>query len=219
MKKKGTVAKWDDARGFGFIRSPASTMDVFFHVRDFHGGSSGAPRKGMAVTFEEIIVGGKGPRGMTVQPVGAPAPSTNAYVAPVRRQYRHARVKAAPSGSGALGALPLMLIYAAVILWAIWTRRLPWWLLAALPALNMMTFCAYWQDKYAAEKGRWRIKEDTLHLFSLAGGWLGAWFAQQILRHKSRKAEFRATYWVTVTLHFGAVGGWLWWATRGGIST
>jgi uncharacterized membrane protein YsdA (DUF1294 family)/cold shock CspA family protein len=215
MKKKGIVAKWDDARGFGFIRSPASTMDVFFHVRDFHGGRSGAPRQGMAVTFEEIIVGGKGPRGMSVQPVDVPAPSTKPYAAPVRRQLRHARIEAAPSGSGALGILPLMLVYAAAMLWAVWTRRLPWWVLTALPAINMTTFFAYWQDKYAAEKGRWRINEDTLHLFSLAGGWPGAWFAQQILRHKSRKAEFRATYWVTVMLHCGAVGGWLWWATRG----
>jgi len=208
MKKEGTVAKWDDARGFGFIRSPDSSADVFFHVRDFHSGSSGAPRQGLAVTFEEINVGGKGPRGMAVRPVGVAANN------PVRRQHRHARVEAAPSGSGALGGLPLMLVYAAVVLWAVWTRRLPWWVLAALPALNMMTFFAYWQDKYAAEKGRWRIKENTLHLFSLAGGWPGAWVAQQIIRHKSRKAEFRAAYWVTVTLHCGAVGGWLWWVTR-----
>ena len=91
----------------------------------------------------------------------------------------HARVEAVPSGSGALGALPLMLVYAAVILWAVWTRILPWWILAALPALSMMTFFAYWQDKYAAEKGKWRTPEGTLHLYSLAGGWPGAWFAQQ----------------------------------------
>ena len=210
MQKQGTVAKWDDARGFGFIRSPASTADVFFHVRDFHGGSSGAPRQGLAVTFEEIIVGGKGPRGMAVRPVGVAASSRN----PSRRQPRNARADVASSGAGALGVLPLMLVYAAMILWAIWLRKLPLWVLAVLPALNLATFFAYWQDKYAAEKGRWRIKEDTLHLFSLAGGWPGAYLAQQLLRHKSRKAEFRAAYWATVTLHCGAVGGWLWWATR-----
>jgi uncharacterized membrane protein YsdA (DUF1294 family) len=39
--------------------------------------------------------------------------------------------------------------------------------------------------------GKWRIKEDTLHVWSLAGGWPGAWFAQQVLRHKSRKESFR----------------------------
>jgi uncharacterized membrane protein YsdA (DUF1294 family) len=116
---------------------------------------------------------------------------------------------------GTVVAPALMLAYAALILWAVWTRRLPWWLLAALPVLNVTTFFAYWQDKYAAEQGRWRVREDTLHLFSLAGGWPGAWLAQQILRHKSRKAEFRATYWLTVTLHCAAAGGWLWWATRG----
>src|SRR5688572_25440017 len=118
MKKEGTVAKWDDARGFGFIRSPASTADVFFHVRDFRGGSSGAPRQGLAVTFEEINVGGKGPRGMAVQPARVAASSRN----PGRRQVRNARADAAPSGTGALVVLALMLVYAAVILWAIWLR-------------------------------------------------------------------------------------------------
>lgn len=210
MQKQGTVAKWDDARGFGFIRSPASTADVFFHVRDFRGGSSGAPRQGLAVTFEEINVGGKGPRGMAVRPVGVGASARN----PGRRQTQNARADMDASRSGALGVLSLMLVYAAAILWAIWLRKLPWWFLAALPALNLATFFAYWQDKYAAEKGRWRTPEDSLHLFSLAGGWPGAYLAQQILRHKSRKAEFRAAYWVTVTLHCGAVGGSLWWATR-----
>src|SRR5688500_665762 len=102
-----------------------------------------------------------------------------------RRRHRNARADAASSGSGVLGILPLMLVYAAAILWAIWLRKLPWWVLAALPVLNLATFFAYWQDKYAAEKGRWRIKEDTLHLFSLLGGWPAAYLAQQILRHKS----------------------------------
>ena len=69
MKKEGTIVRWDDARGFGFIRSPASTADVFVHVRDFRS-NAGSPRQGMQVTFEEIHVGGKGPRAMAVQPAG-----------------------------------------------------------------------------------------------------------------------------------------------------
>jgi len=85
-----------------------------------------------------------------------------------------------------------------------------------LPAsvlLNLATFFAYWQDKHAAQQGRWRIKEETLHLWSLAGGWGGAWLAQQVLRHKSVKASFRATYRLTVMTHCGTALG-IWWFLR-----
>ena len=74
MQKTGQITRWDAERAFGFIRSPDSVADVFFHVRDFQGPA--APRMGMAVVFEEIHVGGKGPRAMAVRPsaqaVGAP---------------------------------------------------------------------------------------------------------------------------------------------------
>ena len=98
-----------------------------------------------------------------------------------------------------------------VIGWGLWTRRLPLWLLAALPAVNLMTFLVYWHDKYAASKRRWRTSESTLHTWSLAGGWPAAWLAQQVLRHKSSKASFQSGYWASVLGHGALLAGWLWW--------
>src|SRR3989344_4546920 len=37
MQKQGTVIRWDATRAFGFIRSPDTSADVFFHVRDYRG--------------------------------------------------------------------------------------------------------------------------------------------------------------------------------------
>ena len=37
----------------------------------------------------------------------------------------------------------------------------------------------------------------------LLGGWPGALIAQQTLRHKSRKASFRAVFWLTVLVNCG----------------
>ena len=68
MNKQGTIVRWDAERGFGFVRSPGATADVFFHIRDFPGGSA-APAEGLEVRFEEIHVGGKGPRAMAVSPL------------------------------------------------------------------------------------------------------------------------------------------------------
>lgn len=103
-----------------------------------------------------------------------------------------------------------MVIYVAALTWLVWRQHLPWWVLAASVSLNLATFFTYWQDKDAAQQRRWRTQEDTLHFLSLAGGWAGAWLAQQALRHKSAKASFRSAYWGTVVLHCAmALGiGW-----------
>jgi uncharacterized membrane protein YsdA (DUF1294 family)/cold shock CspA family protein len=211
MRKIGTVVRWDDMRGFGFIRGEGFAQDVFLHIRDFRGPAGQGPRQGMSVTFEEVQVGGKGPRAMAVQIAnvdrGATTPTRNAP--PAQRASRPRRET--PVGSGAAFAFPLMLLYVAALVYAVWRAFLPWWALPASAALNLFAFYAYWLDKYAASKRQWRIPEDTLHLWSLAGGWAGAWAAQQVLRHKSSKRAFLATYWLTVILHCAALGGWIWW--------
>jgi len=78
---------------------------------------------------------------------------------------------------------------------------------------SMITFLIYSKDTSAARKGHWRTKENTLHLLALLGGWPGALVAQQTLRHKSQKKDFRVVFWVTVILNCG-VYAWLF--TRAG---
>ena len=222
MTKQGSIIRWDATRAFGFIRSADSAGDVFFHLRYYRG--SAPPREGLAVVFEEIHVGGKGPRAMAVRtaastqsttddarnngtrnnsgrtqrpaPAKRPAPASSAG----RRQG-----KVPSPATGAPMAYGLMLVWAALLAWGVWTQRLPLWTLAALAALNVVTLWMYATDKNAARAGRWRIPESQLHLLSLLGGWPGAWLAQQSMRHKTSKAEFRAVYWVTIVLHCGAL--------------
>jgi uncharacterized membrane protein YsdA (DUF1294 family)/cold shock CspA family protein len=209
----GTVERWDEARGFGFIRSADARL--FFHVRDFR--SDGRPpAPGMVVNFERIDVGGKGPRGVAVRPqvsargeIRAQAPDRHSVrrLAPRREAVaRHAPARS-PDRVGFM--LVLMALYAAAVLWAIWTARLSVAALFVLPLLSAITFFVYWTDKYAARRGAWRTSESTLHLLSLLGGWPGAWWAQQLLRHKSVKPAFRATYWATVALHLLAMAAWV----------
>jgi hypothetical protein len=47
----------------------------------------------------------------------------------------------------------------------------------------------------------------TLHLLALLGGCPGAALAQQVLRHKSSKQDFRVIFWFTVVINL-AVLGW-----------
>ena len=71
---------------------------------------------------------------------------------------------------------------------------------------------AYRVDKSAAQSGRWRTSERTLHVLALLGGWPGALIGQRVFRHKSRKPSFRVGLLATVGLNLGALL-WFLWAT------
>lgn len=197
---RGTIRRWDGGKGFGFIQA-AHSNKVFFHIRDYRGDTP--PTEGMEVDYEEIQVGGKGPRAMQVRPRSAQ--TTAATARPPRPPQRSERQRPArPQSDAPTGnrlAMALMLGWLALLAWGAWAQRLPLWLLGALAVLNITTFLAYALDKSAAQRGAWRIAEQTLHLLALLGGWPAAWWAQQWLRHKSRKQAFRAAYWGTVLLH------------------
>ena len=79
--------------------------------------------------------------------------------------------------------------------------------------IGVVTFFVYAKDKRAAINGNWRVPEKTLHIFSVAGGWLGALIAQGKLRHKTQKQPFRAIYWLTVVIN---VAAFLWTLTPSG---
>ena len=227
MPKQGTVVRWNAERAFGFIRSPGSAADVFFHVRDYRGATP--PREGLAVVFEEIRGGDKGPRATAVQAAGAqgaPAGNHGSQARGARRPETTragrstartetsagTRRKATPvAPAGAALAYGLMLAWAALVAWAVWARHLPLWSVAALAGLNLVTLWLYAADKNAARRGQWRIAEKQLHLLSLLGGWPAAWLAQQNMRHKSSKTAFRAIYWATIVLHCAALAGFLHW--------
>lgn len=70
-----------------------------------------------------------------------------------------------------------------------------------LVILSLVSYGLYAKDKKAARTNDWRISERTLHISALLGGWPGALIAQQRLRHKTKKASFRAVFWVTVLVN------------------
>jgi uncharacterized membrane protein YsdA (DUF1294 family) len=71
--------------------------------------------------------------------------------------------------------------------------------------LSAATFVVYGLDKRAAENGRRRTPEATLHILSLAGGWPGALVARAVFRHKTRKQPFKTVFWGTVMANCAAL--------------
>ena len=118
---------------------------------------------------------------------------------PPRQTYR-ASARRSSGRASILAIAVFLLIYAfAALHWQVPALVGGWYL-----AGSALCFIAYAMDKAAARAGRWRIAESTLIALGLAGGWPGAIVAQQMLRHKSSKASFRASFWASVGLNIGA---------------
>jgi len=98
-----------------------------------------------------------------------------------------------------------VLIFSLLLAVTILAGKLPFAVAAIYLLMSFAAFIAYAMDKSAAQNGRWRTQERTLHLYSLLGGWPGALLAQKIVRHKSNKAKFKTVYWLTVILNISAL--------------
>ncbi|MFC7378689.1 DUF1294 domain-containing protein [Brevundimonas sp. GCM10030266] len=82
--------------------------------------------------------------------------------------------------------------------------------LIVLAVLQVAVFGLFGFDKTQARNGDWRVRERTLLLAALFGG-IGAWFAQHLLRHKTRKEPFRTLLGAAVAVHLIAVAAGVWW--------
>ncbi|WP_256354342.1 cold shock and DUF1294 domain-containing protein [Variovorax sp. dw_308] len=175
MKRQGTLVRWVKDRGFGFIHCPDISADVFVHLRDFTDKGI-TPQVGMMLRFEEIHMGGKGPRAVAVQAAGAARqPQGRSASEPSRRPSDRPNGRSrdvAPSTSSLPMAL-LIAIYVALLGYGVWIARISPITLAVLLVISLSTFFIYGLDKSAAEAGRWRTSETTLHMLSLLGGWPG----------------------------------------------
>ncbi|HMW70703.1 MAG TPA: DUF1294 domain-containing protein [Cellvibrionaceae bacterium] len=76
--------------------------------------------------------------------------------------------------------------------------------------MSAIAYSLYAWDKRAAQASRWRISERNLHLVALLGGWPGAIFAQQRLRHKSQKLSFRVIFYSTVLINVALLIAYGW---------
>ena len=103
----------------------------------------------------------------------------------------------------------IALLFLALIAGAAFRGLLPMAAAGAYAIASVATLLTYAADKSAAETGRWRTSEMTLHLLALAGGWPGALIAQQQFHHKSRKLPFQIAFWATVALNCAALV-WYW---------
>jgi len=189
MRFEGTLTTWNDDRGFGRIESTQGGEPIFLHVSAWPRGA-GRPQLNQTVSFE-VELSPKGKRARNVQLIQsrrAPKPSDLNHPA----QW----------GTATLFVIPAFLVLYTIVA-IIW--KTPLWVAGLYAVTSAIAFIAYAGDKSAAASGDRRTQESSLHILSLAGGWPGALLAQQFLRHKSSKQEFRQVFWATVVLNIIAL--------------
>ncbi|WP_241595566.1 DUF1294 domain-containing protein [Rosenbergiella epipactidis] len=89
-----------------------------------------------------------------------------------------------------------ILLFLATFFWPVWL---------CLVLVNAITFTLFALDKSLAIKGRRRIPERWLLIYSLFFGWLGGLIAQQLFRHKTHKQPFKSLFYLTILLDCIAV--------------
>jgi uncharacterized membrane protein YsdA (DUF1294 family)/cold shock CspA family protein len=185
MRRKGKVTTWHDDKGFGFVSPFDDSKQVFIHIKSFSNRNR-RPQINDVVTFS-----------MSSDKQGRPC-AARAVLAADKLEAK------APKRHSTL-AITVAVLFLGAVGVSIALGQLPLIVGIAYAMLSLITFAAYARDKSAARSGGWRTAESTLHLLGLAGGWPGALIAQQMLRHKSKKASFLAVFWVTVLINCGAL--------------
>jgi uncharacterized membrane protein YsdA (DUF1294 family) len=71
--------------------------------------------------------------------------------------------------------------------------------------LSGFTFLIYGLDKLLALNEKRRVREKTLLVLALIGGWPGAYVGQQVFRHKISKQIFRRTFFLLVFINLIAL--------------
>lgn len=174
MSVRGKIAKWNDEKGFGFIAPSAGGNQVFMHIKALPRGSK-RPQVGADVDFEVVKDSQGRLRAENVRLVG-----TSPSLSPAMKAFMASSICLVfIAALAAQGQVPLAVL----------------WSYLGLSALSLGLYAF---DKSAAKRGGQRVPENTLHIFSLLGGWPGAMYAQQLLRHKSSKNSFRVIFWLTV---------------------
>ncbi len=197
--RSGTLTRWKDERGFGFIQPVDGSQEVFLHISEVKDATR-RPQENDTIYYHCVADSDGKVRASNAFILGArnkSAPLTH------RTNSSDSIISCFPTIEAVLLSL-LPLIGAVHFTWT--TRNpLP---LVFYPVMSLVTYASYADDKSRAKRKNWRIPEQTLHLYELACGWLGGFIAQRVMHHKSRKESYQAVFWAIVIIHYIA---WLFW--------
>jgi len=174
-REKGTLVRWNNDKGYGFIRPHNKKEDIFFHVKSL-------PHNQRRPKINDVLM----------------------YEVGVDEKQQHyarsAKIKGIVWSRFTVIWLGITLLFG-IYMYFVLQQKLPFHPLAIYAGMSLLTIRAYSRDKRAARLGTWRIPERRLHLLEMLGGWPGAFLAQLFYRHKSRKIKYQIVFWMIVASH------------------
>jgi uncharacterized membrane protein YsdA (DUF1294 family)/cold shock CspA family protein len=183
MRLHSTLTSWNDDKGFGFIECAQGKF--FAHISQFPKHSR-RPVAGDKVSFSA----GKDQQGrLQAQQI----------------EFAGQWLPANKAGRALLIALAVI----AILCCLAHIGHIQWFIVFWYAGLSLLTYVDYAFDKNAARQGSRRTPENRLHLLALFGGWPGALYARQALRHKSAKTSFTWVFYITVIINLAALAYWL----------
>ena len=187
MRFQGKISDWNDDKGYGFVEPNGGGTRAFVHIKSFTD-LSRRPINGDIIIYE------------TTTDEKNRTQATNISFTRIKKKQTVPQTRE-------IGFFNKFIIVAftAYLLVLVYIYNLPVVVLFGFMILSIITFATYALDKNAAQNGNWRTQESTLHMLALIGGWPGAMYAQQKLRHKSIKTEFRQVFWATVVMNITAI--------------
>lgn len=185
MRFQGKLTNWNDAKGIGTITWNGSSDRVFVHISAFTTRRK-RPAEGDIVTYE--VEKDKGGR---FRAINVSFPQSQLGAAQAERSK--------PRSGIVIGSITAAFI--SYLLFSLLAGRVQLVVLGVYAGASLVAFGAYCIDKNAAEQGKWRTPESTLHMMALLCGWPGAYAAQRMMRHKIAKASFQGVFLATVALN------------------
>ncbi len=188
MRLKGKLIKWNEDKAFGFISPSGGGEHVFIHKTGLSNRKR-TPQVNDIITFS-----------ITKDKQGRYCAND--------ATFSGEKLKKKEAKSVNQFSIYLSVIFLGLIVAAFFMDYIPKNLALLYFGASIVTFIAYASDKSKAQRNSWRTPESTLHSLALIGGWAGAAIAQQTLRHKSQKRDFRIVFWLTVIVNCGGLA-WL----------
>jgi uncharacterized membrane protein YsdA (DUF1294 family) len=185
MRLRGKITKWTDDRGFGFITPLRGGEEVFVHITAF----SNRHRRPVGREFVSYEIGADRDGRLQAQ-----------HVEFMGEDSTHA------TAEGWTIASTIVLLFLLFLGVSVFIGRLHFLVLPIYLVVSAIAFVVYRHDKLAAQQHQWRTGEGTLILLGVFGGWPGAFIAQQMFHHKTRKTSFQIAFWTTVVINCAGLG-------------
>jgi uncharacterized membrane protein YsdA (DUF1294 family)/cold shock CspA family protein len=182
--QQGVVVKYDQERGYGFIRPDGTTGngDIFVHIKNVTNAT--ALYQGQRVSYL-VTSSAKGPAAVQVH---ASSRLTVPYLLYMLI---------------GLGVALLLFVAGSLLLTP---ATLAGWLALWAVTASVATYGIYRYDKGAAESGSGRVPEAVLLGLAAVGGSIGAWLGMHLpTHHKTAKRYFQVIFWVIVAVQLVVV--------------